>query len=69
MLRFCFVFVFVFLPMCVCVCPVPMEARRKGLSFPRTRTSFSWEPACGCWELNPGLLGKQPTLLTTELLL
>jgi hypothetical protein len=40
-----------YLHVCLCV----------GVRFPRTGVRDSYELSCGCWELNPGVLGEQPT--------
>jgi hypothetical protein len=33
---------------------------------PETGVADCCELPCGCWDLNPGLLGEQPVLVTTE---
>jgi hypothetical protein len=39
----------------------------EGVGSPRTGVAESCELPYGCWELNPGSLGEQPVLLTTEI--
>lgn len=38
----------------------------EGVGSPGTWITVSYEPPCGCWQLNTGLLQKQPQFLTTE---
>lgn len=44
-------------------CPWSLE---KGIGILGTGLADSYEPACGCWKLTPGLLEEQPVLSTTE---
>ena len=46
------------------VCLVPAKDRREWW-IPGTRVTDSYEPPCGCWELNPGPLQEQ-VLLTAS---
>jgi hypothetical protein len=41
-----------------CVFLVPMESRDY-ISSPCPGVTDGYEPACGCWELNPGLVEYQ----------
>jgi hypothetical protein len=46
------------------VCLLPVEARRgQGIGFPGTGIIDVYEPLCGYWELNPGLLQEHRLLL------
>ncbi|XP_049984777.1 GTPase Era, mitochondrial isoform X2 [Alexandromys fortis] len=58
---------FAFINVCVVlVCLVPTEARKpQDVRSSETAVTNSCEPACGCWELNPGPLVEQSVLLTT----
>ena len=38
----------------------------EGAESPETVIADSYEPPCGCWEMNTGPLEEQPVLLTTE---
>lgn len=50
----------------LCACMVAIEAKKKALYAPKTRVSDVWEPTCGFWDLNTGLLQEYLVLLTTE---
>lgn len=41
---------------------VPAEARVEWLSWTLSYMQIDFEPACGCWELNPGVLRKRQVL-------
>ena len=47
---------------------VPGARGQKRTSEPQSpwNKSYSCEPPCGYWELNPGLLEEQPVLLATQ---
>lgn len=38
----------------------------EGIESPGTRVTVGCEPSYVCWEVKPGLLGKQSELLTPE---
>lgn len=59
-----FHFRFIYMHILPCSCLAPSEVRR-GHEIPGTGVRDSCKLLCGCWELNPSPLEKQP-VLTTE---
>jgi hypothetical protein len=54
---------------CVYLCSIRVLGAcrsQEAFHFPGTAVEGSWEPACGCWKLNPSPLQNQAVLLTTE---
>lgn len=61
--------VWMFCP-CACVCtlsvPGACKSQKRALDPLELELQITYEPSCGCWKPNPGILQEKQELLTDE---